>query len=284
MNQVRDDRVTALVTLLCLGCGDPLKEAQLIEEPRVLGVRLDGENGSSQVAPGEQMEVTLLLAGPEGPVDAEVAFRVCVGKGTERGVPECSEAPFLEGSAPVSAFPISAELPEEVALGARILVLGVACVGSVPSLAAEPLDWGCSDDDPPLRFSLDSTVASQSEQNENPDLSEVTVELSGAALPLEDVDTAPSCEQDVESVAANQIHEVRVELGPGAAEAGEQLQASLFSTSGHWERQFSFLDPGQTSFSMEFEAAAREKASKQYLVIRDSRGGVSWVSWSFCQR
>ena len=281
---IRHATLSGIFALASLGCGEPLKEAQRIEEPRVLGVRIEGESGSSEVAPGEQMELTLLLAGPEGPVDAEIAFRACVGKGTERGVPECGEAPFLEGTALASDFPFSAELPLTIALGARIVILGVACVGSEPSFAEDPRDWRCRDGDSPLRFSFETTAASGSERNRNPELEEVTAQISGTSLQLDDTLAAPSCEQDRATVAADQTHEMRIELGPEAFEAGEELQVSLFSTGGHLDRQFTFLEQGQTSFLIEFEASSAEKALKQYLVVRDSRGGVSWVTWSFCQR
>lgn len=281
---IRYAAVLGMGTLVCLGCGEPLKEAQRIEDPRVLGVRIEGESGSSQVAPGEQVELSLLLAGPAGPVDAEVAFRVCVGAESERGVPACGGPPFLEGTALLSDFPVSAELPDDVALGARIVVLGVACAGSEPTLSANPLDWGCSDVDAPLRFSFETSVASGSERNQNPDLTQVTVEMSGTSLPLDDPSAAPSCDPNVAAVNANETHELRVELGQSAVEADEALQVSLFSTEGHLQRQFTFLDPDQPSFSIEFEAGAAEKAAKQYLVIRDSAEGVSWASWSFCQR
>lgn len=281
---IRCTMTAAVSAHLCLGCGDPLKEAQRIEEPRVLGVRIDNESGSSQVAPGESIEVDLLLAGPTGPINAEVAFRVCLAGMSDRGVPKCSGTPFLEGTARASDFPFSAELPEGATEGERIVVLGVACVDSEPSLGDAPLDSSCGGDDPPLRFSFETTVASGSERNENPDLSQVVVELSDAALPLDDVDAPPSCDVGVASVAADETHDLRVELGPFASESGEQLQVSLFSTEGHLERQFTFLDEGETSFSLEFRAGESVEALKHYLVVRDSRGGVSWTSWSFCQR
>lgn len=275
----------ALASILCLGCGEPLKDGQRIEEPRVLGVRIEGEEGSSQVAPGEALEVDLLVAGSSGPVNAEIAFRVCEGIMTDRGVPECSAAPFIEGSALATDFPFLGEVPAGVPEGARLVVLGVACADSEPNLAQDPLSWSCSEEeDPPLRFSFETSVAIGSDRNENPDLSQVEVELSGVAVSLDDIDETPSCDPDAAAAEAEETHDLQIDLGPLAIESGEELQVSLFSTEGKIERQFTFLDDEQPSFSLEFEAGAADVAVKHYLVARDSRGGVSWVSWSFCQR
>ena len=131
---------------------------------------------------------------------------------------------------------------------------------------------------------LKTTVVSENERNENPDLTQGAVEMSGTSIPLDEVAAAPSCDAEVASVAADETHDLLIELGSAALESGEQLQVSLFSTDGHLERQFTFVDEGQTSFSIQFEAGTSEEAVKQYLVVRDLRGGVSWVSWNFCQR
>lgn len=269
---------------LLLACGDPLKDAQNLDEPRVLGVRIDGGAGSSRVTPGVDLQVDLLLAGPAGPVEAEVAFAVCVGAPSDRGVPTCAGDPFLEGTALSSDLPISVEVPSGVEEGARVIVLGVACRDSGPTLSDDPLDWACATGDAPLRFSFESSVASQDETYRNPDLSEIDVAVSGTPLEPDGPNAAPTCDAAAITVAADQKHEVRIDLGSASTETGEGLQVSHFSTSGEFERQFTFLDAGQTAFSLAFEAGSADEAAKQYLVVRDAYGGVSWVSFGFCQR
>jgi len=110
---------------------------------------------------------------------------------------------------------------------------------------------------------------------------------------LDEPRAAASCDAGAPELAASSVHRVDIALGADAREPqngsaaapGESLQLSHFSTSGAFERQYSFVEGDQQpEATLTWRAPAAGTAVKQYLVVRDGRGGVSWASWSFCAR
>jgi hypothetical protein len=271
---------------LCLmGCDDPLKPAQLIEEPRVLGVRVTSERGEANPEPGAMAHAEVLLAGSEGPQAAPFAYRVCVATDSSRGVPRCSGASLAEGVTDARAAELAFELPGSLEAGARLALLGVACPQGEPRLGAEPLEWGCSDAGRPLRFSFDFWTRSPERAQRNPDLGELTVTIGGEPVLLENPLAAPSCAAGGLQLAAAASHGVELDLGEAAREPGEELQLSHFSTRGDYERHYDFVTEGQAPIAaLTWEAPPTAGPVKQYLVVRDGRGGVSWATWSLCVR
>ena len=277
----------AAVALLALtiGCDDALKTAQDVREPGLLAGKLSAAGDEASLRPGEAANVELLLAGPDGPLQARVAYELCEAAESMRGVPYCLAAPFA--SDVVDAGPATAiDVPDELADAARISLRGVACTSGEPALEAEdPLLWSCSDEDAPLRFSFDARPATAALTNHHPDLAELEVTLDGVDLELEAADAAPSCDTAAASFAADRRLTLALQLGDGARELDEALQLSHFSTGGSFERQYSFVAPeSAASAALSFRTPATGGAVKQYLVLRDGRGGVSWASWSVCVR
>jgi hypothetical protein len=270
---------------LTSGCEDALKTAQDLREPRVLAVKLSTAGDEASLRPGQAVDVELLLAGPDGPFQARVAYELCEAAESMRGVPYCLAAPFAR--AVVDAGPPSTiDVPDEIAAAARIALRGVACTSGEPALEAEdPLLWSCSAEDAPLRFSLDAWPATAAFTNHHPDLAELRVTLDGVDLALEGTDAAPSCDSAAASFGTDRRLTLALQLGDGAREVDETLQLSHFSTGGSFERQYSFVAPeGAASAALSFRTPASGGAVKQYLVLRDGRGGVGWASWSICVR
>jgi hypothetical protein len=289
--------VRALVSLVAWvvalsGCEDPLKDAQRLEEARVIGVRVSAESGPASLVPGEDALIDVLLAGPSGPVEARLAYEVCEAADTERGVPFCAGAAFAQGTRELDGSLLAVEVPTSVPEGARLALLGVACVEGEPALAPDPLRWRCSAGDSPLRLSFDAWTASSEFENDNPDLSELTVSVGGVEVPLDEVRASASCEAGAPEIA-NGTHQIALGLGGGAREAGdgsgddpgEALQLSHFSTSGRLERSLSFIGFEENlEVTLGWDADAADTPVKHYLVVRDGRGGVSFASFSFCTR
>ncbi len=274
----------ALLTLTS-SCEDALKTAQDLREPRVLAVKLSAAGDEASLRPGEAANVELLLAGANGPLPARVAYELCEAAESMRGVPYCLADPFA--SDVVDAGPASAiDVPDELTDTARISLRGVACTSGEPALeAADPLLWSCSDEDAPLRFSFDARLATAAFTNHHPDLAGLEVTLDGVDLQLEDTDAAPSCESAAASFDSDRRLTLELRLGDGSREVDEALQLSHFSTGGSFERQYSFVAPeAAASAALSFRTPASGGALKQYLVLRDGRGGVSWASWSVCVR
>jgi hypothetical protein len=284
---VKDASLSFLLLLVGTGCEDPLKHAQLLEEARVIGVRVVSATDDASLTPGESATVEVLLAGPSGPLDARLAFEFCEAKNSDRGVPYCAREGFARGVVETLTVPLAVELPADVPAGARLAFLGAACETGEPALGPVPLDWRCSEGAEPLRFSFDAHARTPSFSHENPDLSALVLEIGDAEIPLDDPRSAPSCSEGVPVVAARAVHRVtwRVgTLGRDRDEDGaESLQLSHFATTGLFERSLSFIDEvEEPTVRLEWEAPGVDVPAKLYLVVRDGRGGVSWVSASVC--
>jgi hypothetical protein len=289
--------VRALVSLVTLvlaasGCEDPLKDAQRLEEPRVIGVRVSAESGPASLVPGQSALVDVLVAGPDGPVDARLAYEFCEAVDSDRGVPYCAVDAFAEGTLGLDGSPLSVDVPGSVPEGARLAFRGVACLDGEPELAESPLEWRCSAGDSPLRLSFDAWTMSSQFDNDNPDLSALSVSVGDVEVPLDDLRASASCEAGAPEIE-NGTHRIELRLGAGAREPfdgssenpGELLQLSHFSTSGRLERSLSFITLDEDLVvSLEWDADAADTPVKHYLVVRDGRGGVSFASFSFCTR
>jgi hypothetical protein len=277
--------VPLTVVLTLVGCQEPLKEAQRIEEPRVLGVRIATASDRASLERGESAELRVLLAGPEGPLQARLAYELCEAADSAHGVPFCAADVLAQGTGDVDGAPIPFDVPATTPEGAHLALLGVACPEGEPKLDENPSDSGCSGGAEALRWSFDAWIASADFANQNPDLSELRVAIGDSIIPLDALDAPPSCDADAPEVAADVTHELEIALGAGARESGESLQLSHFSTSGLFERQYSFIDPDEAlETSVEWRAPSAGNAAKQYLVLRDGRGGVSFASFSLCAR
>lgn len=279
--------------LLLAGCGDPLKQAQRLEEPRIIGVRVSGSDDEAALSPGQESNFEVLVAGPRGVLAARVEYKLCEAAESNRGVPFCEGEPFATGTTALDGAPIPFAVPATVGADRRLALLGVACVESEPSLGDEPLAWACSGSEEPLRVSFDARTASENVVSRNPDLSALRVAIDGNEVPLDDVNAAPSCAVGTHEVAAEQAHVVEVHTGARARErleseggGRETLQVSHFSTRGVFQRQFSFIDPAANAVktTVDWQAPRTRGPVKQYLVVRDERGGVSWVSVNLCVR
>jgi hypothetical protein len=269
---------------LLVGCEDPLKPAQRIDEPRVLAARVSTASGDARLVPGEGAEAEALLAGHDGPLTARLAYRLCLAAESQRGVPYCAGAAIGAATADPGAGPVAFDLPPTLEGGSRLALLGVACLEGEPELAGAPLDWRCSGGAPPLAFTFDAYTRDSAPQA-NPDLARLSVKVAELGVELSPASKAADCAADAPAVVAGQIHVVALELGRAAREPEETLQLSHFSTRGDFERHFSFVEPEQEPrISLTWQAPSAAGPVKQYLVVRDGRGGVSWATWNFCVR
>ncbi len=271
-----------LVTVLP-ACGDPMEFGQDLENPRVLGVHIESEEGHSWPATGEAARVELLLAGDDGPIEARVAYQVCFALETSSGVPLCGETTLADGTTELSASPSFAFTGEAPSSDEpRLAILGVGCTSGTPKLTDDPQLWSCSDDSAPLRFSFEAT--SKSLDNENPGLDETAILLGDERIPLQASDEPASCD-DVPEVAVGESVTLDFTLDE-AARSGttdELLQISHFAEQGRLDRQFTIIDPDEEAhFELEFEAPDVTGPVKSYFVVRDDRGGTSWLSYSLC--
>lgn len=275
--------LAALGALASIACGDPLKEAQIIEEPRTLAVQIEAGAGSARPAAGEEATARVVFAGTGGPQQVNLAYRICEAAESARGVPYCKGRIYEEGT--LDSVDALAEIaflvPDEATSGTRFAVLGVACPTDSPSLADDPDDWSCDGSEAPLAFSFDAWVGGD-DPNDNPDFSELVFELDGQVVDAQPASQAPSCDAGATYVNAGEKTTVRIEYGALTREDDEWLQVSHFATSGEYERQFTIIEPNE-ELTTEIEwKAGSAGPSKHYLVARDGFGGVSFSTFSVC--
>lgn len=273
----------ALAALGSVACGDPLKEAQIIEEPRTLAVQIAAESGSATPGAGEQAIARMVFAGPEGPEEVNLAYRICEAADSARGVPYCAGPIYEEGTLDGvdSLAEVAFVVPEGSTEGTRFAVLGVACPSSAPNLTDDPDDWSCEGLERPLSFSFDAWTRGD-EPNHNPDFSELVVEVDGEVVEKQDVDAAPTCADGVVRVSAGKKAKVTLDYGPLAREGEEWLQVSHFATGGEYERQFTIIEPDEKlSTDIEWKAGSAGPV-KHYIVARDGLGGVGFATFSVC--
>lgn len=273
------------------GCGDPLEEAQLIEELRPLGVRMVSASNRATPAAGEDAELSFLFAGPAGPVRVALAYEVCLAVPTARGVAICAQQPWAAGEVTVidDSPVVSFSVPTDVEPTSRIAVRAVGCETGSPVLTDDPLDWACDDGSRPATVSFAAWTSGERE-NDNPDLSGAEIRIGDQALPIGVVGVAPTCEEGAPAFVAGATETLRIVLPDAARDDLEEslretLQLSHFSTAGSLERQFSILD-GHESLETEIEWELPEVSGPvaHYVVVRDGRGGLSWLTFSVCVR
>jgi hypothetical protein len=185
--------------------------------------------------------------------------------------------------ADITDGPVALDVPAALGPSIRLALLGVACAEGEPTLAEAALDYGCSGEADPLRFSFDAWTLDDASQL-NPDLTGLVVTLADQSVELSGADLAPTCDDVVPALGTAQSHMLALELGAAAVTTNE-LQISLFSTRGTLERQFSFVAAEQAPrVVLAWQAPPEAGPVKQYLVARDGVGGVSWATWNVCVR
>ncbi len=283
LNPVLSILVCTVVGLNTIACGDPLKYPQDLDEARILGVRVATEGGLAWPGRGDVGHVSILTAGPSGPVDLRGAYQSCVALKSSWGVPQCSETMLAEGEFPASSNP-GFEF-DGVALGEdeRVAIIGVLCESGDPMLDGPSEDWGCSDASRALRFSFES--GSSAIDNTIPTLDGTRISYDGDPIELVEQDMEselPSCD-DAYRLEPGKTIEVRIELAPEVRDEGEVLQISHYSTAGRFERQFSILDPDEDLLvDLEFVTNEETGPLRSYLVVRDEAGGTNWITWDAC--
>jgi hypothetical protein len=154
------------------------------------------------------------------------------------------------------------------------------------------LDWSCSDGSDPLRLSFDAWTQGSERENLNPDLGKGRIEIGDDELTLEAPTDPASCDEGILRLASKKTHEFIFVLGEGAreeveiedeGETKELLQLSNFATAGLFDRQFTILEGNEKPRTqVDWEAPDEEGPVKIYLVVRDERGGVTWITTSVC--
>ncbi|MGC4093472.1 MAG: hypothetical protein QM756_37360 [Polyangiaceae bacterium] len=296
-------RYTVYLPLLLtlVGCGDPIKRVDLIEEPRVLAARSEvvGAPERSTPNPGETLRVTWLVAAPDGDQPTGFALAACSIPKFTRGVIECSEAPFASdvsdasGENPSFEFSVPADLDSEAQ--PRLGVLGKLCPNGTGQIDVDR----ASCDGAELPVSLDMFLAGAETTNLNPGIPSDAIALDGAEWAAASV-TNGACSglgMTEVSLGAGQ-HQIQIALPESTREAllthssadaaRESVRISHFVSAGELERPFSEILPSDAAVTTSLSwkppktAAPGGQLVRFWFVVRDLRGGADFTERALC--
>ncbi len=273
---------------LCGGCGDDFSPYNEVDGFRLLAIRAT----PPELRPGQDVELTALVVGDDAP---RFTWRWCA---VTRGPGERHDCAIQDGE-------IESELPNALLSTSESATFAwprdpsvtdafcdLAAQREAP-IGAPRLD--CASDRPELfvRLEVESAagervialhalplILDEAPCNTNPELQDVHVEIAGAMKPIEGarIDGEVQLELLVPESAAQSY-------GTDAVDGGDRelLRATWFVTGGETDAMRTVFIPGDatatfaelTRNTWTLPAAPREVTL--YLVLRDDRGGVSWL-------
>jgi hypothetical protein len=278
-----------------LGCDDPLKTVELIEEPRLLGARASvlNDEGRAAPAPGETATVTFLLASPAVMQTQGFALAACPAAARRSARTECAAEPFahvVSADGESDTVSLSFEVPAELDAAGRVAVLGVVCPFGSPSGDGKRCDG--VEPGNPLTFELD--LAREGDVNRNPTLEPASLAFDGEPWPELGAVEGDCIGRGYLEVDAGSEHSFEVSLGEDDRDAvphpdsldpvRESLQLSHFTTGGDLSRAFESIawDSDALLRRTTWTAPKQPGLVRFWLVLRDFRGGADFVERSVC--
>lgn len=289
------------------GCGAEFDPGSRVTDFRLMAVQAD----APFAAPGEQVHLKALYHEPFArPVSlawmtcrtpADISPLGCLAKIAQDAAASGQPPAMQQGvgldeidvTIPVDALD---DVPDDGVGNAVIGVVTVACPGTLsmiePAATGELpfrcLEAGSNEALPYERFavSVKRVFLRRVDRNENPTIDQVT--WDGEPWLDTDVKSVQPCSNDsniLDDCEGGERHRVSVELSAGFAESGtdelghdfeEQVVVQYYATEGTFEFDV------RTGDAPDNRWVARKRASGQlqtlWFVVRDNRGGVSWVS------
>jgi hypothetical protein len=274
----------SLVAALASCTADAFDPSSHVDTLRVLAVRTD----VPFARPGEHVKLEALVADPGGggrPV--RLAWGTCLNPGSAE-IPACADevSGFSIGG---PTFDVDVPANAEGAFG----VVFAACAGSFVDGHRATAPIGCVDargdaiGREGFMWGAKRVVVSADARNQNPQIAGLSVDgapwTDGAALDV------PACDgDDVADCAADRKRRLAITAAPGSAEtyggSTEDLVAFFFVSQGQIDADFVRVKDG--AFAVTFAAihADAKKPVLVWVVLRDDRGGVDWVTRAWTVR
>ncbi len=315
--------LASLAVLTLVGCSEPLESITDVIKPRTIGalVRVDGDPTRSTPAPGETVEIELVVADPGPRTGRTWAFVVCIPSATQFDVGACESligGPFLSPPLPGAADPkpaprFSFVVPDEATLGeaTRLLVLGGVCADGDVNFEFDP-----------GAFQGEATTANPCvDQTKQGTLVTMAIALERtiddrnfvpefATIALDDVPWTISADEDdltegcrglgfPERVHTTVPLAVQMALTDGSRETYvnsadppetvvEEPYVAFQGTAGDFQGAYSFFDdtPNTPTFTWEMPPRASVPdvglLVRFWFVLRDGRGGSTAVERALC--
>jgi hypothetical protein len=288
----------ALALLLGLGlggCDDPLKPVELVDEPRVLGARVEvtDEPERAAPAPGENATARFLLATPELAPSLGFALAACPAVVRNGARSACDGEPFArivsnDGDAAVPA--LSFDVPASLDAAGRVAVLGIICPRGSPNADGT----ACDGAHPGTPVQLELELARDDDVNRNPELQPDSLSFDEREWPELALAEGDCAGAGYVEVTAGSKHTLGVALDESDRDPlprksdldpeRESLQLSEFVTAGDLTRAFQTVawDSDELTRSVEWTAPNRAGLVRVWLVLRDFRGGGAFVERAVC--
>ncbi len=283
-----------MLGLVLAACDDPLKTVELIEEPRVLGARVEVQDEPERAAPapGETATVRFLLASPALEQTVGFALLACPATPSRGTRAECDGEPFAqvrsddgEQDVPELTFKVPASLDA----ARRVAILGTICPFGSPNEAGTDCDGA----EPGTRVTLELELAREDDVNLNPSIAP-ELSFDDAAWPELAAVEGDCAGLGYVEVAAGSKHWFEVALDEGDRDplpqsealdpARESLQLSHFVTAGDLSRAFQSIawDSQELSRRPGWTAPKQPGLARFWLVLRDFRGGSDFLERAVC--
>lgn len=279
------------------GCDDPLSPVEAIDGTRVLAAKVEvaGDATRASPLPGEDVTVRWLVVAPDPAAAFAYRFDACVAADSSSDLARCAGAALGTAASvdPVAAPPVvTFTAPEDAASGVRLAVMGGVCAAGVP--LADDTGSACSDGSKPLAASDDFFTDDGSEPNNNPVLTDIS--LNDLALGPETA-TVTDCAQLPSVALGSGARTLSVNLDPSSRDplvqkntadpARESLLLSYFVTSGNLDHAFSAIDSAAPDASGSVvwtppPHADGPSLARFVFVVRDGRGGSDFTERRLC--
>ncbi|HVY30446.1 MAG TPA: hypothetical protein VHB79_28000 [Polyangiaceae bacterium] len=277
------------------GCDDPLKSVELIEEPRVLGARVEvtGAPETAAPAPGESATVSFLLASPQLSQSLGFALAACPAAGRNGSRSSCAGDVFAtissaNGDAPEAS--LSFDVPADLDASGRLAILGIVCPDGSPSDDGTSCDGAAAGT--PVQLELE--LAHDDDVNRNPELEADSIRFDDDTWPEMAAVDGDCAGLGFVEVAAGSKHSLGIALDEADRDplprtskldpTRESLQLSHFATAGDLTRAFETIawDSSELDRRVEWTAPAEAGLVRFWLVLRDFRGGSAMASRAVC--
>ena len=281
--------------LWLLGCDDPLKTVELVEEPRLLGARVEvlDDVGRAAPAPGEMATITFLLASPAPAQTQGFALAACSATARRGARTECAAPPFAQivsQDGEAGSVSLTFEVPPELDPAGRIAVLGIVCPFGSPSNEGK----SCDGVEPGRELTFALELSREDDVNLNPALEPASLTFDGEEWPAAGALDGDCAGQGYVEVEAGSKHAFEVALSEDDRDAvphperldpvRESLQLSHFVTGGDLSRAFESIawDSDELLRRTTWTAPKTPGLVRFWLVLRDLRGGGDFTARSVC--
>jgi hypothetical protein len=304
------------------GCATALESTTEVTKPRVLGtvIRVQGDVGRATPAPGETVEVELVVADPGPRTGRSFVFVVCAPADTQFDVGACESivaGPFI-GALPAENDPkpapaFSFTVPDEATLGeaTELRVLGGVCADGEIDFAFDPdaFQGGattanpCADQTKEGRLVTFAVALERTPEDRNliPQIATITLDEMPWTVVAGEDEPVEGCAGGLLPQLAHTPFALPIDmtLTDGSREAFvndrdppedevEEPFVAFHTTAGDYKGAYSFFDdtPNMPTLTWTMPPASTIPDTgllvRHWFVLRDGRGGSSFIERAVC--